>query len=357
MVIGCPKEIKTLENRVALTPEGVKELVADGHKVYVQKEAGFGVGFFDEDYVSSGAKILNSAEEIYELSQLIIKVKEPLEPEYKLIKKGQIIFAYFHFASSVELIEAMKLSEAVCIAYETVRDNNGALPLLVPMSMVAGRISIQEGMRFLTKPFGGLGILPGGIPGVKPAKVTVIGGGMVGTEAAKVASGMGADVTILDINQERLTELRDILPSNVSPMFSSKENLNELLKDTDLLVGAVLVPGAKAPKLVSEEQVKAMKGKSVIVDVAIDQGGCIATSRPTTFTEPTYSLHGVTHYGVANMPGAVAKTSTEALTAVTFPYLKKIVNDGWEKLAEQDKGFAEGVSIVNGVVVNDEILS
>lgn len=356
MIIGCPKEIKILENRVALTPQGVKELVEAGHYVYVQEGAGVGAGFNDELYKEAGATLVPSASEVFSRAQIIIKVKEPLEEEYKLIKRDQIVFTYFHFASSIRLIDAMKSSGAVCVAYETIRDKEGGLPLLVPMSQIAGRLSVLEGLRFLTKPFNGAGILPGGIPGVAPAKVVVIGGGMVGTEAAKVASGLDAEVTILDINPKRLLQLSEMLPKNVKTLFSNKSNLDRVLEEADLLVGAVLVPGAKAPKLVSSEQVKKMKSGSVIVDVAIDQGGCIETAKATTFKEPVFNLHGVTHYCVANMPGAVAQTATIALTQVTLPYLKKMASIGWEKLSEKDKGFKEGVSIVKGEVVNPEIL-
>ena len=354
MIIGCPKEIKTLENRVGITPSGVFQLVQDGHKVMVQSRAGEGSGFSNQEYLKAGASLETTAEAIYNQAELIVKVKEPLKEEYSLIKENQIVFTYFHFASSQELINGMIASKSICIAYETIRDRDGKLPLLIPMSQIAGRLSVLEGMRFLTKPYGGKGILPGGIPGVAPAKITIIGGGVVGTEAAKVAAGIGADVTILDINATRLLELSETLPANVTTLFSNKMNLSKLVKETDLLVGAVLVPGAKAPKLVSEELVMTMKGKSVIVDVAIDQGGCIVTSEKTNFESPTIEKHDVIHYGVTNMPGAVAQTATLALTQVTLPYVQRIANNGWESLKNSDKGFAKGVSIVNGKVVSDE---
>jgi alanine dehydrogenase len=355
MKIACPKEIKTLENRVGLTPAGTKILVQNGHKVFVEREAGLGSGFSNAEYIEAGAEIIDTAKEIYDKGEIIIKVKEPLEQEYPFIQENQIIFTYFHFASSKSLIEAMVLSKSVCIAYETIKDKNGGLPLLVPMSQIAGRLSILEGIRFLTKPFGGLGILPGGIPGLEPAKITIIGGGMVGTEAAKIAAGLGADVTILDISPSRLLYLSETLPKNVKTLFSNETNLRKLLLDTDLLVGAVLIPGAEAPKLVSEEMVKTMKKGSVIVDVAIDQGGCVATSLKTSFDKPIFEKHGVIHYCVANMPGAVARTATLALTQVTFPYLLKLANQGYKQLAENDKGFAEGINIEKGKIVLSEI--
>jgi len=354
MIVGCPKEIKILENRVGLTPSGAAELVEEGHQVFIEQGAGVGSGFTDEQYLKAGASILGSAKDVYLSSDLIVKVKEPQPAEYGLIKKGQILFTYFHFASSQELVSAMIDSGATCIAYETVRDKTGQLPLLVPMSQIAGRLSVLEGIRYLTKPFGGLGILPGGIPGVKPSKITIIGAGAVGTEAAKVAAGIGADVTVLDINPKRMLEISETLPANVTTLFSNQENLKELLPQTDLLVGAVLIPGAKAPKLVGEELISTMKPGSVIADVAIDQGGCVATSAPTSFKEPVFQKYGVTHYAVTNMPGAVPRTSTIALTQVTLPYVKKIAKIGYQKLSELDFGFAKGVSISGGKKVSDE---
>lgn len=356
MIISCIKEIKTLENRVGLTPAGVAELMKNGHQVYVQTDAGLGSGFTNEEYVHAGATLLDTPKELFAKADLVIKVKEPLPSEYDLIKEGQVVFTYFHFASSAELTQAMIKSKAVCIAYETIKDAKGGLPLLVPMSQIAGRLSVLEGFRFLTKPFGGLGILPGGIPGIEPAKVTIIGGGMVGAEAAKVAAGLGAEVCILDINPARLLYLSEILPANVKTLFSNADNLANCLKNTDLLVGAVLIPGAEAPKLVSEEMVKTMKKGSVIVDVAIDQGGCIATSKATKFDDPVFEKHGVIHYCVANMPGAVARTATLALTQVTFPYLLKIANKGYQVFAAEDDGFAHGLNIEKGIVKLKEIL-
>lgn len=355
MKIACLKEIKTLENRVGLTPTGVEQLVLHGHEVYLQTNAGLGSGFTDLEYQKSGATIIDSPQELYALAEIIIKVKEPLPSEYDWIKENQIVFTYFHFASSLELTQAMQKSKAVCIAYETIEDKNGTLPLLTPMSQIAGRLSILEGIRFLTKPFGGMGILPGGIPGLEPAKITIIGGGMVGTEAAKVAAGLGADVTILDVNPNRLLYLSEILPKNVKTLFSNQSNLSKLLPETDLLVGAVLIPGAAAPKLVSEEMVKTMKKGAVIVDVAIDQGGCVETSIATKFDNPVFEKHGVLHYCVANMPGAVARTATLALTQVTFPYILKLANIGYKSMAEIDRGFSKGISIEKGIILLKEI--
>lgn len=355
MIVACPKEIKILENRVGLTPSGVQQLVALGHQVLIERNAGLGSRFEDSEYILAGATILDAPEDLYQKADIIIKVKEPLESEYSLIRENQIIFTYFHFASSRELTQAMVKSKAVCIAYETIRDRSGALPLLVPMSQIAGRLSILEGMRFLTKPFGGLGILPGGIPGIEPAKVVILGGGMVGTEAAKVAAGLDAEVTILDVSPSRLLHLSEILPKNVKTIFSNPTNIATLVSEADLVIGAVLLPGAEAPTLVSEAMVKTMKKGAVIVDVAIDQGGCIETSEKTTFENPVFEKHGVIHYCVANMPGAVARTATMALTQVTLPYLLQMVTIGYEKLAEKDKGFFQGINISKGNVYLPEI--
>lgn len=350
MIIGVPKEIKNNENRVAVTPAGVKELVAHGHTVYVQHTAGEGSGFQDEEYIAAGAKILPTIEETYAIAEMIIKVKEPIEPEYKLVKKGQLLFTYFHFASDEELTKAMIASGATCIAYETVRDRVGALPLLIPMSEVAGRMSIQEGARFLEKPQGGKGILIGGVPGVKPAKVLVLGAGVVGRNAALMAAGLGADVTITDISLPTLRHVAEVMPRNVKTLYSSRHNIEAELPTTDLVIGSVLVPGAKAPHLVTKDMVKLMTPGSVMVDVAIDQGGCFETSHATTHTDPVYTVDGVIHYAVANIPGAVPYTSTLALTNATLPYALRLADMGWVAACKADAGLAQGVNVVDGKV-------
>ena len=316
MIIGVPKEIKNNENRVAVTPGGVQEFVKHGHTVYVQHTAGNGSGFSDDQYKQAGAQILDTIEEVYAIAEMIVKVKEPIESEYALIRENQLLFTYFHFASYEPLTQAMIKSRSICLAYETVEVNR-TLPLLVPMSEVAGRMSIQEGAKYLEKPMGGLGILLGGVPGVKPANVIVLGGGIVGTQAAKMAAGMGADVTIMDVNLNRLRQLDDIMAANVKTQYSSEYNIREAVKTADLVIGGVLIPGAKAPKLITKDMLSTMKPGSVIVDVAIDQGGCFETSKPTTHAEPTYVVDGVVHYCVANMPGAVPHTSTLVLTNAT----------------------------------------
>ncbi|MDE6028608.1 MAG: alanine dehydrogenase, partial [Muribaculaceae bacterium] len=310
MKIGIPKEIKNNENRVGATPAGVKELVAHGHDLYVQHTAGEGSGFSDEEYAAAGATILPTIEDVYATADMIIKVKEPIEPEYKLIRKGQVLFTYFHFASERALLDAMLESGAICIAYETVTDRDHRLPLLIPMSEVAGRMSIQEGARFLEKPQGGRGVLLGGVPGVKPAKVLVLGAGVVGRNAALMAAGLGADVTITDISLPTLRHCAEVMPKNVKTLYSSRHNIESELPTTDLVIGSVLVPGAKAPHLVTADMVKLMRKGSVMVDVAIDQGGCFETSHPTTHSEPTFEVDGVLQYCVANIPGAVPYTST-----------------------------------------------
>lgn len=350
MIIGVPKEIKNNENRVAATPAGVKELVKHGHKVYVQHTAGEGSGFSDAEYEAAGATILPTIEDVYGAAEMIIKVKEPIEPEYKLVKKGQLLFTYFHFASDFELTEAMLKSGATCIAYETVRDRQGTLPLLIPMSEVAGRMSIQEGARFLEKPQGGKGILLGGVPGVKPAKVLILGAGVVGRNAAMMAAGLGCDVTITDISLPTLRHLNEVMPANVKTLYSSQHNIEQELPTTDLVIGSVLIPGAKAPKLITPEMVKLLPKGSVMVDVAIDQGGCFATSHPTTHTEPVYEVDGVVHYAVANIPGAVPFTSTLALTNATLPYALRLADMGWKDACKADPGLAQGVNIVDGKV-------
>lgn len=350
MKIGIPKEIKNNENRVGATPAGVKELVAHGHEVYVQHTAGEGSGFSDEAYKEAGATILPTIEDVYAMGEMIIKVKEPIAPEYPLVRKGQVLFTYFHFASDLALTEAMIKSGAVCIAYETVRDRQGTLPLLIPMSEVAGRMSIQEGARFLEKPQGGRGVLLGGVPGVKPAKVLILGAGVVGRNAALMAAGLGADVTIMDISLPVLRHCADTMPKNVKTLYSSKHNIEEELPTTDLVVGSVLIPGAKAPHLVTRDMIKLMRPGSVMVDVAIDQGGCFETSHPTTHTNPIYEVEGVIQYAVANIPGAVPYTSTLALTNATMPYALRLADMGWQEACRKDPGLADGVNIVDGKV-------
>lgn len=355
MIIGVPKEIKNNENRVALTPAGAKELVKRGHEVYVQSTAGEGSGFTDEEYKGAGARILPTIEATYEIAEMIMKVKEPIEPEYKLIKKDQLLFTYFHFASYQPLTEAMIKSGAVCLAYETVETKQRALPLLIPMSEVAGRMATQEGAKYLEKPMGGRGILLGGVAGVKPAKVLIIGGGVVGTEAAKMAAGLGADVTIMDLNLNRLRYLDDVMPQNVHTMMSNEYNIREMIKEVDLIVGAVLIPGAKAPKLITRDMLKEMKPGTVLVDVAVDQGGCIETCTPTTHQEPTFVIDEVIHYCVANMPGAVPYTSTLALTNATLPYAIQLANKGWKKACKENEELKLGLNVVKGDVVYEAV--
>ncbi len=351
MIIGCPKEIKNNENRVALIPGGVQALVKRGHKVYIQSTAGLGSGYTDEAYVEAGAEILPTIEDVYAKSETIVKVKEPIASEYALVREGQFLFTYFHFASSRPLTEAMIKSKSICLAYETVEAPNGSLPLLVPMSEVAGRMAIQQGANYLEKPHGGLGILLGGVPGVKSAKVMILGGGVVGVQAAKMAAGLGAQVILMDINLDRLRYLDDILPANVRTVFSSEYNIRKELSTVDLIVGAVLIPGAKAPHLITREMLGEMRDGSVVVDVAVDQGGCIETCKPTTHADPTYVVDGILHYCVANMPGAVPYTSTLALTNATFPYLLQIADKGWEKACEDNAGLKKGLNVVRGEIV------
>jgi alanine dehydrogenase len=351
MIIGVPKEIKNNENRVALTPAGTQELVKRGHTVYVQNTAGVGSGFSDEEYTKAGAKMIQNAAEVFSLAEMIIKVKEPIEQEYKLIKKDQLVFTYFHFASYEPLTKAMIQSGAVCLAYETVEREDRSLPLLIPMSEVAGRMSIQEGAKYLEKPLKGRGILLGGVPGVKPAKVLVLGGGVVGTNAAKIAAGMGADVTIMDLNLTRLRYLDDVMPKNVHTMVSNEYSIRELVKDHDLIIGGVLVPGAKAPKLITRDMLKTMRPGTVLVDVAVDQGGCIETCTPTTHENPTFIIDDVVHYCVANMPGAVPYTSTLALTNATLPYAIRLAGQGWKKACAENSDLRLGLNVVQGEVV------
>lgn len=350
MKIGIPKEIKSNENRVSLIPVGVELLRANGHTVIVERDAGVGSGFPDDAYTKAGAQIVAKAQEVFETADMIIKVKEPLASEYSLIKEGQIVFTYFHFASSHELTEAIIKTKCIAIAYETVQREDGSLPLLVPMSEVAGRMSIQEGARYLEKLHGGKGILLGGVPGVEPASVVILGGGIVGTNAAKIAAGLGARVTILDVNLERLRYLDDVMPKNVITMMSNPANIRKSISQADLVVGAVLIPGAKAPRLITRDMLKIMKRGSVIVDVAVDQGGSVETIKPTTHDDPIYEIDGVIHYGVANMPGGVPMTSTVALTNATVPYAIEIANHGFPKIAKINQEIAYGVNMVGGKV-------
>ena len=351
MIIGVPKEIKNNENRVGMTPSGVAELVKRGHTVYVQHTAGENSGFPDEAYIQVGAQILPTMADTYAAAEMIVKVKEPIEPEYKLIKANQVVFTYFHFAADRVLTEAMIESHAVCIAYETVEKADRSLPLLIPMSEVAGRMAVQEGARFLEKPQGGKGVLLGGVPGVKPAKVLILGGGVVGSNAAQMAAGMGADVTIADINLTRLRYLSETLPKNVKTLYASEVRLKKELPDVDMVIGSVLIPGDKAPHLISRDMLKMMQPGTVLVDVAIDQGGCFETSHPTTHSEPTYVVDGIVHYAVANIPGAVPNTSTLALTNATLPYVIALAGKGWKQACNDDPSLALGLNIVDGKVV------
>ena len=351
MIIGVPKEIKNNENRVGLTPAGVSAFVKAGHTVFVQSTAGVGSGFSDQEYAAAGATVLPTIEDTCAKAEMIIKVKEPIASEYPLIKENQLLFTYFHFASYEPLTNAMIERKAICLAYETVEKKDRSLPLLVPMSEVAGRMSIQEGAKYLEKPMGGRGILLGGVPGVKPAQVLVLGGGIVGTQAAKMAAGMAADVTIMDISIPRLRELDDILPANVKTVFSNEYNIREAIKTADLIVGAVLIPGAKAPHLITRDMLKEMRPGTVLVDVAVDQGGCIETCKPTTHENPTYEIDGIIHYCVANMPGAVPYTSTLALTNATLPYGLQLANKGWKKACADNEELRLGLNVVEGKVV------
>ena len=355
MKIGVPKEIKNNENRVGMTPAGVYELVKRNHTVYLQTDAGFGSGFFDEDYKEVGATILNSIKEVYASSDMIVKVKEPIQEEYGLIKPDQVVFTYFHFASSETLTKAMIKSKSVCIAYETVEDADGSLPLLIPMSEVAGRMSIQQGAKYLEKPIKGRGVLLGGVPGVPPGKVLVLGAGIVGVQAAKMAAGLGAHVTIMDINMKQLRYVNDVMPNHVVTEFSSEYNIRRRIKESDLIIGGVLIKGAKAPKLITKDMLKDMRPGTVVVDVAVDQGGCFETTKPTTHENPTYIIDDVVHYCVANMPGAVPYTSTMALTNVTLPYVIKLANEGWEAACEKSVSLSKGLNIIKGKIVYKEI--
>ena len=351
MIVGLPREIKTNENRVALVPSGVEAIAADDHTVLVEVGAGRGSGFTDEAYVAAGATMVPEADQVWAKADMIMKVKEPIESEWPQMRRGQIIFTYFHFAASDVLTSAVVESGCVAIAYETVQLPSGELPLLTPMSEVAGRMAVQEGARYLEAQSGGLGLLLGGVPGVMPAHVLILGGGVVGTNAAKIAAGMGAKVTILDLSLNRLRYLADVMPANVTLLHSNRHILLEQLADADLLVGAVLLPGARAPKLVRREDLALMKQGSVIVDVAVDQGGCVETAKPTTHENPTYVVDGVVHYAVANMPGGVPRTSTLALTNATFPYALSLASDGWRAACRASKPLLLGLNVVEGKVV------
>ena len=351
MIIGIPKEIKNNENRVALTPAGVAEFKKQRHTVYIQMGAGENSGFTDEAYKAAGAELLPTIEEVYSIAEMIVKVKEPIALEYPLIKKDQLLFTYFHFASSESLTHAMIERGAVCLAYETVEKTDRSLPLLVPMSEVAGRMAIQEGAKYLEKPLKGKGILLGGVPGVPPAKVLVLGGGIVGTQAAKMAAGLGARVVIMDLSLARLRYLSDIMPANVTTVMSNHYNILEAITEADLVIGAVLIPGAKAPHLITRDMLKLMSPGTVVVDVAVDQGGCIETCQPTTHENPTFIIDDIVHYCVANMPGAVPYTSTLALTNATLPYALQLANKGWKKACAENEELKKGLNVANGKIV------
>ncbi|MEX2112610.1 MAG: alanine dehydrogenase [Pirellulales bacterium] len=355
MIVGVPKEIKRDEYRVAMLPVGAEEMVRAGHRVLVECGAGLGSGLPDAEYEHVGAELVGTAEEVFGRADLVLKVKEPLPAEWPLVRPGQTIFTYFHFAADRMLTEAMLATGATAVAYETLRDERGGLPLLTPMSEVAGRMSIQEGAKYLERPQMGRGILLGGVPGVAPAHITILGGGIVGANAAKVAAGFGADIGLLDINMDRLRYLDDIMPANVDTLYSDRHTVREQLQRADLVIGAVLIPGAKAPRLIEREDLKLMKPGSVIIDVAIDQGGCVETSRPTTHSEPTYIIDDVLHYCVTNMPGAVGRTSTYALCNVTLPWALAIANRGIERAALELKPVARAINIMSGEVTNEAV--
>ncbi|MEO6037593.1 MAG: alanine dehydrogenase, partial [Saprospiraceae bacterium] len=348
---GVPKEIKSSENRVALTPAGALELTRRGHQVFVQSTAGISSGFSDKEYTDNGAQMLATADEVWAKGEMIMKVKEPIAEEYGRCRSNQLIFTYFHFASSQDLTNAMIEKGSICLAYETVETKDRQLPLLIPMSEVAGRMAIQEGAKYLERPAGGRGVLLGGVPGVAPGKVLVIGGGIVGTQAAKMAAGLGAQVTLLDVSLPRLRYLSDIMPANVITMYSNEYNIRKLIQNHDLIVGAVLIPGAKAPNLITRDMLKLMRPGTVIVDVAVDQGGCIETTRPTTHENPTFVIDDIVHYCVANMPGAVPFTSTVALTNATLPYAIQLAQKGWQKACAQNLELKLGLNVVQGKVV------
>ena len=355
MNIGIPKEIKPQENRVAIQPGGVMTLVQQGHKVMVEKDAGLGSGFSDVEYVAAGAQIESDVDALWAAADMIMKVKEPIAEEYSRIKAGQILFTYFHFAADKTLTQAIIDSKCIAIAYETVEKVDRSLPLLIPMSEVAGRMATQEGAKFLEKAMGGRGVLMGGIPGVPPANTLVLGGGIVGVNAAKIAAGMGSNTTIMDINMPRLRYLDDVMPKNITTLFSSEANIRAMLPTVDLIIGAVLKPGAKAPHLITREMLSQMRPGTVLVDVAIDQGGCFETSKPTTHQDPVYFVDEILHYCVANMPGAVPYTSTLGLTNVTLPYAVALANKGWKQAVKDDAELLKGVNIVEGTIVYEDV--
>jgi len=355
MIIGVPKEIKADEYRVALTPAGTEMLVASGHTVRVEKGAGIGSGFSDESYASSGAEIIDAAADVWGGAEMVMKVKEPIAKEWPLMKSGQVIFTYFHFAASEELTRAVIDSGAIAVAYETVELPSGELPLLTPMSEIAGRMAVQEGAKYLERPQGGLGVLLGGVPGVLPGKVLILGGGIVGINAAKVAAGLGARVCIMDIDLARLRYLDDVMPANVHTLFSTRSAIRQQVRDADVIIGAVLVTGAKAPKLITEDDLSLMRAGTVIVDVAVDQGGCVETIRPTTHHDPVYTVDGVMHYAVANMPGGVPRSSTFALTNATLPYALQLASKGWKSACVQNDALAKGVNVVSGRVTHQAV--
>lgn len=351
MIIGIPKEIKTAEYRVSTVPAVVEPLVHAGHEVIVETGAGQGTGISDSHYTEVGAKIAGSPEEVYGAADMVVKVKEPLPQEYPLIRKGQVLFTFFHFAASAELTRAMVESGAVCVAYETIEEPDGTLPILTTMSEVAGRMAIQEGAKYLERPMGGRGVLLGGVPGVRPANVVILGGGVAGASATKVAAGMGANVTVLDINLDKLRYLDFVMPANVATLMSNPYNIRSVLREADLVVCAVLRHGARTPVLVTRKMLKLMKPQAVVVDIAVDQGGCFETTRPTTHTDPVYMEEGILHYCVANMPGAVPSTSTYALTNVTAPYILALADKGWKQTLRDDPGLRKGLNIAYGKVV------
>ncbi len=355
MIVGIPKEIKTHEYRISTTPVGVDELVRRGHTVLLEQDAGVGSGLSNDEYAGVGAEIVDTAQEVFARADMIIKVKEPLAVERSMMRDGQVMFTYFHFAADRELTDSVVATGAIAIAYETIVDPEGRLPLLTPMSEVAGKMSIQEGAKYLERPMQGRGILLGGVPGVEPAEVLILGGGIVGTNAAKVAAGLGANVTIMDINIDRLRYLDDVMPPNVHTVFSDRHTLRKYLRLADLVIGAVLIPGARCPVLVTREMLSAMLHNAVIVDVGVDQGGCVETIHPTTHDDPTYIVDGVIHYAVANMPGAVGRTSTFALTNATLPYALKLADMGYQNACRNDRGLAEGINVERGKITNKAV--
>jgi len=354
MLIGLPKEIKSDEYRVAMLPSGVEDLTQSGHRVLVERGAGAGSGIADEDYAACGAEIVQSHADVF-AADIVIKVKEPLAPEWPLLRRGQVLFTYFHFAADEQLTRNVLESGVTAVAYETLKGRSGDLPLLTPMSEVAGRMSIQQGAKFLERPQEGRGILLGGVPGVEPAHIAILGGGVVGKNAARIAAGFQADVVLLDVNVERLRYLDDIMPPNVNTLFSDRHNIREQLRKADLIIGGVLIPGARAPRLVTADDLKIMKPGAVVIDVCIDQGGCFETSRPTTHSAPTYLVDGILHYCVTNMPGAVGRTSTYALCNVTFPYLKRIASEGLQAACQRDPGLAAAVNMQDGRITNQAV--